>query len=81
LVPLQSKGEVPAEMQEGFPLTTAYFNELNSEFKAFNEKCVDEFKEMNQTRIQNIIDAGGIEGWDDSSNDAITKSFEFDSFE
>ena len=36
---------------------------------------------MNQTRIQNIIEAGGILGWDDSSNDAITKTFEFDSFE
>lgn len=50
-MPLQQKGLVPAEMQEGFPLTTAYFNELDTEFKAFNEKCVDEFKEMNQTRI------------------------------
>ena len=51
LVPLKTKGEVPAEMQEGFPLTTKYFNDLENDFKAFNEKCVDEFKEMNQTRI------------------------------
>jgi hypothetical protein len=46
-VKLPEKSEVPAEMQEGFPLTTAYFNELDAGFKAFNEKCVDEFKEMN----------------------------------
>ena len=69
-------------MKEGFPLTTAYFNELNNEFKVFNERCVDELKEMNQTKITNIIDRGGIEGWEDTGNlDAFTKTFEFDSFE
>ena len=37
---------------------------------------------MNQTRITNIIDRGGIEGWTDSGNlDSFTKTFEFDSFE
>ena len=33
LVPIGQKAEVPAEMSSGFPLTTAYFNELNAEFK------------------------------------------------
>ena len=71
-----------AEMQEGFPLTEAYFAQLNNEFKLFNERCVDELKEMNQTKITNIIDRGGIEGWHDSGNlDSFTKTFEFDSFE
>ena len=82
LVPIGQKAEVPAEMSSGFPLTTAYFNELNADFKQFNERCVDELKEMNQTRITNIIDRGGIEGWTDSGNlDSFTKTFEFDSFE
>ena len=37
---------------------------------------------MNQTRITNIIDRGGIEGWTDTGNlDSFTKTFEFDSFE
>ena len=37
---------------------------------------------MNQTRITNIIDRGGIEGWHDSGNlDSFTKTFEFESFE
>ena len=82
MVPVRSNAVVPAEMLEGFPLTTAYFAELNNEFKVFNERCVDELKEMNQTRITNIIDRGGIEGWTDSGNlDSFTKTFEFDSFE
>ncbi len=37
---------------------------------------------MNQTKITNIIERGGIEGWDDSANlDALTRTFQFDSFE
>ena len=33
LVPIAGKAEVPAEMTSGFPLTTAYFNELDASFK------------------------------------------------
>ena len=37
---------------------------------------------MNQTKINNIIERGGVEGWDDGGNlDALTKSFEFDTYE
>jgi 4a-hydroxytetrahydrobiopterin dehydratase len=37
---------------------------------------------MNQTKITNIIERGGVEGWNDGDNlDALTKTFEFDSFE
>ena len=69
-------------MQEGFPLTNAWMNELQAEYEAYNEKCVNDLKEMNQTKITNIIEKGGVEGWHDGDNlDALTKSFEFDTFE
>jgi len=37
LVPISVKEDLPAEMKEGFPLTNAYFNELESSFETFNE--------------------------------------------
>jgi len=36
---------------------------------------------MNQTKITNIIDRGGIAGWDYGNLDQLTKTFEFSSFE
>ena len=69
-------------MTSGFPLTTAYMNELQAQHKAFNDKCRDDLKEMNQTKITNIIERGGVEGWDEGSNlESLTKTFEFTSFE
>ena len=82
LVPLDKAPAVPAEIKDGFPMTVAYFKELETEFQAFNDRCVDELKEMNQTKITNIIERGGVEGWNDGDNlDALTKTFEFESFE
>jgi len=76
LVPIQGSSQPPAELADGFPLTKAYFNELENQQKAYNDKCVDELKEMNQNKITNIIDSGGIEGWHESGNlDSLTKSF------
>ena len=82
LVPLASKPVPPAELQEGFPLTQAVMADMQREFAAYNEKCINDLKEMNQTKITNIIERGGVEGWDDGDNlDALTKTFDFDSFE
>jgi 4a-hydroxytetrahydrobiopterin dehydratase len=39
---------------------------------------------MNNTKIENIIDRNGIDGWDGLGKevcDALTKTFKFDSFE
>ena len=63
-------------------MTNAFFANLEQEYAAYNEKCVNDLKEMNQTKINNIIERGGIEGWDDGGNlNALTKSFDFDTFE
>ena len=69
-------------MNEGFPLTKAFFTKLEDGYKVYNEKCVNDLKEMNQTKITNIIERRGVEGWDEGDNlDALTKTFSFDSFE
>lgn len=81
LVPISVKEDVPAEMKEGFPLTKAYFNELEASFETFNEQCKKELSEMHTNKISNIIDAGGIEGWENQDLEQLTKTFEFDSFE
>jgi len=36
---------------------------------------------MHTNKISNIIDAGGIEGWENQDLEQLTKTFEFDSFE
>ena len=81
LVPISVKEDLPAEMKEGFPLTNAYFNELEASFEVFNEQCKKELSEMHTNKISNIIDAGGIEGWENQDLEQLTKTFEFDSFE
>jgi hypothetical protein len=35
------------------------------QFQNFNDKCKNELREMNETRINNIIEAGGVDGWAD----------------
>lgn len=37
---------------------------MQQSFKEFNARCAEELKEMNQNRITNIIERGGVEGWD-----------------
>ncbi len=48
------------------------------EFKEFNQRCSEELKEMNQNRITNIIERGGVEGWETAADLAhLQKSFNF----
>ncbi len=46
LVPLQSKANLPAEIQST-PLTDRYFNELKAKYATFNAACHVELQEMN----------------------------------
>jgi len=62
LVPQEPKTELPAELQT-YPLTTAEFSHLEQGFITFNKRAQEELKEMNENRITNIIDRGGIDGW------------------
>ena len=45
-------------------LSDADFEKKQIEYKEFNAKCSEELKEMNQNRITNIIERGGVEGWE-----------------
>ena len=45
-------------------LSEADFEKTQLEYKEFNARCSEELKEMNQNRITNIIERGGVEGWD-----------------
>ena len=64
LVPLEPQEvQLPFEMRSQ-DLTNAEIESLQSGFREFNARCSDELKEMNQNRITNIIERGGVEGWD-----------------
>ena len=47
LVPLQTRSQAPAEIRDGMPLTTHFFEQLQTEFDQYNDKCVNDLKEMN----------------------------------
>jgi hypothetical protein len=55
--------DLPAELRD-YPLTTQSMKELQESYTAFNNQCGEELKEMNQNRITNIIERGGVEGWE-----------------
>jgi len=63
LVPLEQKETMPFELRST-DLTDAEFEKAEIEYKEFNAKCSEELKEMNQNRITNIIERGGVEGWE-----------------
>lgn len=62
-MPLAEKETLPFEMRS-YDITHAEFEQLAAEYKEFNARCSEELKEMNQNRITNIIERGGVEGWD-----------------
>ena len=63
LVPLPEKEQLPFEMRNT-DLSDAQLEKLQVSFKEFNARCAEELKEMNQNRITNIIERGGVEGWE-----------------
>mmetsp|Transcript_22195 Transcript_22195/g.29692 ORF Transcript_22195/g.29692 Transcript_22195/m.29692 type:complete len:231 (-) Transcript_22195:238-930(-) len=79
LVPLAARAEVPAEI-ESQHISEAAHALLQEKYAAFNEQCKAELQEMNKNIIEAIVSRGGTEGWDTDVN-ALTRSFEFDSFE
>lgn len=71
--------ELPADIQTT-PLTDAYYNRLQQEYAVFNESCKTELQEMNKNIIEAIVERGGNDGWD-TTEDRMTKTFSFTSFE
>ena len=63
LVPLPEKEQLPFEMRNT-DLSDAQLEKLQVSFREFNARCAEELKEMNQNRITNIIERGGVEGWE-----------------
>jgi hypothetical protein len=63
LVPLPEKETLPFEIRNT-DLSEAEFDKLQVQYKEFNGRCAEELKEMNQNRITNIIERGGVEGWE-----------------
>jgi len=79
LVPLAQRDQLPFELRTT-EQTDAEIALLEKDFKAFNIRCSEELKEMNQNRITNIIERGGVEGWDTAADLAyLQKSFQFTS--
>ena len=79
LVPLAQRDQLPFELQTT-EQSDAEIAVLQKEFKEFNLRCAEELKEMNQNRITNIIERGGVEGWDTAADLAyLQKSFAFTS--
>ena len=80
LVPIQSSTMVaPAEV-ENCHISEYAHNQLQLKYAEFNDACKAELQEMNKNIIENIVNRGGTQGWE-IDNDAMTKSFEFNSFE
>ena len=80
IVPIEKvTSEPPAEIQST-PLSDAMYSELQEQYDAFNESCKSELQTMNKNIIEAIVDRGGNDGWD-TTEDAMTKKFDFDSFE
>jgi 4a-hydroxytetrahydrobiopterin dehydratase len=69
-------------MHEGF-LITKHFDDLRQEkYDKYNQKCRNDLKEMNENKIDNILASGGTDGWNTEGElDALSKTFQFDSFE
>jgi len=80
LVPLEQQDKLlPFEMRST-DLSDADFEQTQLEYKEFNARCSEELKEMNQNRITNIVERGGIEGWETATDLAyLQKSFTFSS--
>ena len=79
LVPLAVRADAPAEIEANH-ISEAAHAKLQEEYAVFNEQCKVELQEMNKNIIEAIVARGGTEGWDTDVN-ALTRSFEFDSFE
>ena len=64
------------------PETKAWIEKFNKECEEYNESAAEQLKEMNENKILNIIQRGGIEGWFTADNLAyLEKTFEFSSQE
>lgn len=81
LVPLAPKNELPAELGN-YELTNQEYESLLKEWEEMNNGAKEELKEMNQNRITNIIERGGVDNWETASDLAhLKRTFEFKSFE
>ena len=85
LVPLDTNPNLPSEFTNGFNLTDKLIEKRLEEYEVFNQLCRDQLKEMTNNKIDMIMARKGIEGWSEINEtgnlDALTKSFEFSSFE
>ena len=63
LVPLEQKDQLPFEARHQ-DQTLAELEQFEVESREFNARCSEELKEMNQNLITNIIERGGVDGWD-----------------
>ena len=85
LVPIEGKQDLPMEFQHGFSLNDAELASIQAKHDEFNQLCKRQLVEMNTNKINAIEDRKGDEGWEQHVEGdtllALTKTFEFDSFE
>lgn len=74
LVPLEQRPELPAELGS-YELTTRELSDLEKSFKEFNASALEQLKEMNENKITNIIERGGVDNWITVSTSAIRLIF------
>ena len=81
LVPLKPKTELPEQAKSSF-LTDEMVAKFHEECEKFNENVKEELKEMNQNKITNIIERGGVDKWETAEDlGNLSRTFEFSSFE
>ncbi len=63
LVPLHRPEDMTEELTNLLESQRDYENTL-AKYEDYNMQCVEDLREMNENRIQNIIERGGMEGWE-----------------
>ena len=85
LVPIAGKQDLPAEFHNGFTRNDQFLKEIHDKHAAFNELCKTQLIEMNTNKINAIEDRSGDAGWtqqiEGDTPVALTKTFEFETFE
>ena len=60
-------------------MTQEFFMGLEREYAEYNDKCIADLQEMNDNKIANIKQAGGIDEWQENDLDSLTRTFHFNS--
>lgn len=75
-MPLDDKFLAPIENDGGWLVSKQILDQLRAKQHNYNMKCVRDLQEMNETKIDDLINRGGTEGWSTEGElDALFKTY------